>query len=61
MAVELTLLFIMTYSPLGHLILGTASIPAWIYGPLVLGAIGLLLADGFKKSLSGRMRTRQAG
>ncbi|MBX3371428.1 MAG: cation-transporting P-type ATPase [Nitrospira sp.] len=60
-AVELTLLFIMTYSPLGHLILGTASIPAWIYGPLVLGAIGLLLADGFKKSLSGRMRTRQAG
>ncbi len=60
-AVELTILLVMTYSPLGHLILGTASLPAWIYGPLALGALGLLLADAFKKSLGGRMRTRQAG
>ena len=59
--VELTILFIMTYTPLGHLVLGTASLPAWIYGPLALGAIGLLLADTFKKSLVGRMRMRQAG
>ncbi|MCC6968109.1 MAG: cation-transporting P-type ATPase [Nitrospira sp.] len=60
-AVELTILLVMTYSPLGHLILGTASLPAWIYGPLALGALGLLLADAFRKSLSGHMRTRQAG
>ncbi|HNV26182.1 MAG TPA: cation-transporting P-type ATPase [Nitrospira sp.] len=59
--VELTILLVMTYSPLGHLILDTASLPAWIYGPLALGAIGLLLADGFKKAVSGRMRTHQAG
>ena len=60
-AVELTILLVMTYSPLGHLLLGTAALPAWIYGPLALGAIGLLLADGFKKAVSGRMRTHQAG
>ena len=57
-AVELTILFIMTYSPIGHLILGTASLPAWIFGPLILGAVGLLLADECKKVWSGRMRTR---
>jgi len=60
-AVELTILLIMTYSPLGHLVLGTAPLPAWIYGPLALGAIGLLLADSFKKSLVGRVQMRQAG
>ncbi|MCS6295788.1 MAG: cation-transporting P-type ATPase [Nitrospira sp.] len=59
-AVEVTILLIMTYSPLGHLVLGTASLPAWIYGPLALGAVGLLIVDAFKKSLGGRMRMRQA-
>ena len=59
-AVELAILLIMTYSPVGHLILGTASLPAWIFGPLALGAIGLLLADELKKFLGGRMRARQA-
>ncbi len=60
-AVELAILLILTYSPLGHLVIGTAALPAWIFGPLALGAIGLLLADGFKKSLAGRLRMRQAG
>ncbi len=58
-AVELTILFTMTYSPVGHLVLGTASLPGWIFGPLALGAIGLLLADELKKFWGGRMRARQ--
>ncbi len=57
-AVELSLLFVMTYSPIGHLIMGTASLPAWIFGPLALGGIGLLLADEFRKFVSERMGQR---
>jgi magnesium-transporting ATPase (P-type) len=57
-AVELSILFIMTYSPVGHLVLGTASLPAWIFGPLTLGAIALLLADHLKKVVGGRLRAR---
>ena len=63
-AVELTILLVMTYSPVGHLVLGTASLPAWIFGPLALGAIGLLLADELQKFVRGRMGARlplQAG
>lgn len=60
-AAELVILLILTYSPLGHLVIGTAPLPAWIFGPLALGAIGLLLADGLNKSLAGRLRLRQAG
>ena len=56
--VELSILFIMTYSPVGHLVLGTASLPAWIFGPLTLGAIALLLADHLKKVVGGRLRTK---
>ncbi len=59
-AVELTILLIMTYSPVGHLVLGTASLPAWIFAPLALGATGLLLADELKKFRDGRMRAKQA-
>jgi sodium/potassium-transporting ATPase subunit alpha len=54
--VELTILLIMTYSPLGHPVLGTASLPAWIFGLLAVGAIGLLLADECRKFVSRRMR-----
>ncbi|MFZ1841525.1 MAG: HAD-IC family P-type ATPase, partial [Nitrospira sp.] len=57
-AVELTILLVMTYSPVGHLVLGTASLPAWIFGPLALGAIGLLLADELQKFVRGRMGAR---
>jgi sodium/potassium-transporting ATPase subunit alpha len=57
-AVELTILLIMTYSPVGHLVLGTASLPAWIFGPLAVGAIGLLLADELQKFVRGRMGAR---
>ncbi|MBI4002612.1 MAG: cation transporting ATPase C-terminal domain-containing protein, partial [Nitrospira defluvii] len=57
-AVEITILLIMTYSPLGHVVLGTASLPAWVFGLLACGAIGLLLADELRKFVSERMRER---
>lgn len=57
--VELTILFLMIYSPLGQMVFGTASIPAWIFGPLAIGGIGLLMADECRKFISGRMSERQ--
>ena len=58
-AVEVTLLLVLTYSPLGHLVFGTAALPAWIFGLLALGAVGLLLAEECRKFISGRMRERR--
>ncbi|CAE6758372.1 cation-translocating P-type ATPase [Nitrospira defluvii] len=57
--VESTLLLILTYSPVGHWVLGTASLPAWIFIPLIVGAIGLLLADELHKLVGGRLKARQ--
>ena len=48
-AVELALLLVLVYTPLGHLILGTEPLPAWTWGPLLLGAAGLLLAEELRK------------
>ncbi|MCE3224838.1 MAG: putative Calcium-transporting ATPase [Nitrospira sp.] len=55
-AVEVTILLIMIYSPFGHVVLGTASIPAWILGLLALGGIVLLMADECRKLISKRVR-----
>ncbi len=49
--VELTLLAVLIYTPFGHFILGTAPLPFWIWPPLLLGALGLLLAEEFRKRL----------
>jgi sodium/potassium-transporting ATPase subunit alpha len=53
-AVELALLAALVYTPLGHLILGTEPLPAWIWGPLILGAAGLLLAEEVRKFIAAR-------
>lgn len=53
-AIELALLLLLVYTPLGHLILGTGSLPAWVWGPLILGAAGLLLAEELRKFLAAR-------
>jgi sodium/potassium-transporting ATPase subunit alpha len=58
--IEMTLLMIATYSPVGHWVLGTASLPAWIFVPLIVGAIGLLLADELHKLVGGRLKAGQA-
>jgi len=59
--VEVALLLIMTYSPVGHWVLGTASLPAWIFVPLLLGAVGLLFADELYKLVRPRMNAKQPG
>jgi sodium/potassium-transporting ATPase subunit alpha len=48
-AVELALLALIVYTPLGNLIFGTAPLPLWAWGPLLLGAMGLLLLDEIRK------------
>jgi sodium/potassium-transporting ATPase subunit alpha len=53
-AVELALLLALVYTPLGHLILGTEPLPAWVWGPLILGAAGLLAAEELRKFVVGR-------
>jgi sodium/potassium-transporting ATPase subunit alpha len=46
---ELALLASIVYTPLGNLILGTGPLPWWAWGPLVLGAAALLLAEEIRK------------
>jgi sodium/potassium-transporting ATPase subunit alpha len=54
-AVELSLLAAIVYTPLGNLILGTKPLPAWVWAPLIVGAIGLLLADEVRKLIVIRL------
>jgi sodium/potassium-transporting ATPase subunit alpha len=53
-AVELILLALIIYTPLGQLIFGTGSLPAWVWPPMILGAAGLLLAEEVRKLVVGR-------
>lgn len=53
-AVELILLLLLVYTPLGHLVVGTGPLPAWVWGPLILGAAGLLLAEELRKFIAAR-------
>ncbi|MEW6246336.1 MAG: cation-transporting P-type ATPase [Nitrospirota bacterium] len=56
-AVETALLAMLVYSPFGHLILGTAPLPLWIWPLLALGALGLLSAEEARKLVVGRFFT----
>ncbi|MDI3465916.1 MAG: Na+,K+ P-type ATPase [Nitrospira sp.] len=55
---ELILLMLITYTPVGNDIFGTSPLPLWIYGPLALGALALLLAEEGRKILVNRRRHR---
>lgn len=55
-AVEVSILLAITYTPVGNLIFNTAPLPAWIFGPLAAGALGLLLAEELRKFLAERGR-----
>jgi sodium/potassium-transporting ATPase subunit alpha len=55
--VEAGLLLLMVYTPFGHWILGTKSLPLWIWVYLVLGAAGLFLAEEVRKVLAGQWRS----
>ncbi len=52
---ELTILALITYTPIGNDIFGTSPLPLWTFGPLVIGALTLLLAEeGRKYIVNGR-------
>ncbi|MEQ1794254.1 MAG: cation-transporting P-type ATPase [Nitrospira sp.] len=55
LAVELTLLAVITYTPIGHEIFGTSPLPVWIFGPLALGALMLLFAEEARKIIANRL------
>lgn len=57
-AIELTLLAAITYTPTGHEIFGTSPLPPWIFAPLTLGALMLLLAEEARKIMANRLHHR---
>ena len=59
--IEATLLVLITYTPLGNDIFRTAPLPVWIFGPLALGALGLLFAEESRKIIVKRFAQSPAG
>ena len=53
-AVEIVIMLLIVYTPIGNLIFGTAPLPIWVWPPLLAGAICLLLADECRKWLIRR-------
>ena len=53
-AIELTILALIAYTPFGNAAFGTGPLPLWIFVPLVLGAGGLLLAEKARKMITVR-------
>jgi sodium/potassium-transporting ATPase subunit alpha len=53
-AIELVVLVFIVYSPWGNAIFGTRPLPFWIFGPLLLGALALLLAEEGRKFIVNR-------
>ncbi|BFU94806.1 MAG: ATPase [Nitrospira sp.] len=53
--VALLLLMLIVYSPMGNWLLGTAPIPFWMWGPLLLGSAGLLVAEEGRKMLAAKL------
>ena len=49
--VELTLLMLLVYAPFGNYVLGTAPLPFWMWIPLALAALLLLLAEECRKRI----------
>jgi sodium/potassium-transporting ATPase subunit alpha len=58
-AVELILLALIVYTPLGNLIFSTAPLPLWAWVPPILGAIGLLFAEEIRKLVTARWPLRR--
>jgi sodium/potassium-transporting ATPase subunit alpha len=59
-AIELTLLAVISYTPTGNAIFGTRPLPPWIFGPLILGALVLLMAEEGRKLIANRLTQRFA-
>jgi sodium/potassium-transporting ATPase subunit alpha len=56
-ATELVVLAFIIYTPWGNAIFGTSPLPAWIFGPLALGALALLIAEESRKFIVNRFKT----
>jgi sodium/potassium-transporting ATPase subunit alpha len=52
--IQLALLLIFVYTPALNMFLGTSPLPAWVWGLLILGALGLLLAEELRKFIMTR-------
>lgn len=55
---ELVIFAFVAYTPIGHRLFGTSSLPPWIFGPLTMGGAGLLLAEEGRKLFVNRLRRR---
>jgi sodium/potassium-transporting ATPase subunit alpha len=58
-ATELIVMALIIYTPIGNDIFGTGPLPAWIFGPLMCGALVLWLAEETRKFIAGRLRQRR--
>jgi sodium/potassium-transporting ATPase subunit alpha len=58
---ELAVLALIIYTPWGNAIFGTSPLPAWIFGPLALGALVLLSAEESRKFIVNRFTNNRAG
>jgi sodium/potassium-transporting ATPase subunit alpha len=54
-AIELTLLLMISYTPVGNNVFGTSPLPLWIFGPLIFGALGLLAFEEIRKLIVNRL------
>ncbi|MBH0197099.1 MAG: cation-transporting P-type ATPase, partial [Nitrospira sp.] len=59
-AIELTILALIAYTPTGNELFGTSPLPLWIFGALVLGSLTLLLVEEGRKLLVTRFRHRRS-
>ena len=57
-AVELTLFAMISYTSIGNQMFGTTPLPLWIFGPLMIGATLLLLAEEARKLVANRLTSR---
>jgi sodium/potassium-transporting ATPase subunit alpha len=56
--VEAVLLFVLVYTPFGHWIIGTQSLPLWVWGLLLWSASGLLAMEEGRKALAAWVSAR---
>ncbi|MBA5866913.1 MAG: HAD-IC family P-type ATPase [Nitrospira sp. CR1.3] len=52
---EILLLALIIYTPMGNDVFGTKPVPSWIFGPLALGALVLLLTEEARKAVVSRL------
>ena len=58
-SIQLALLLVFVYAPVANRFLGTSPFPPWVWGPLILGACGLLLAEELRKFLVAHHMARR--